>query len=1027
MKDILNRYLKEVHELFDRGDATEESFYPTLEKLIASSAFFLEKKKVDITILPKKTEGGNPDFRIWDGKSKIVGYIEAKKLEADLDVLEKSEQIIRYIKTFPNFILTDFLEFRLYRDGVPVDSVSIGRKHTLVKVGAKPVVENEEKFKTIMDRYFSFSFPRNLNAQRLAEELAKRTRFLRDQVIIEVLEDSTDKAHNHIAGYFEAFNKYLIYGLTKESFADLYSQTVTYGLFAARTRCDGEFNRKNAVEYIPQTIGILHDLFKFISYELPSNKMGWIIDDISDVLASVSVSLILNEFYRHGKGEDPVIHFYETFLSQYDPDLREKRGVYYTPEPVVSFIVRSINAILKDRFNRPDGLADIQVKILDPAAGTLTFIAEAVKLALDEYTEKYGEGVKEDFVKSHLLKNFYAFELMMAPYAIGHLKMSYILEEKGITLKEAERFNLYLTNTLETHEIEQTNFPGMYSLSVESRLAGQIKKETPILVILGNPPYSGISINKGTWITEEIETYKYVDGKHFKERKHWLQDDYVKFFRFAQWKIDQNGEGILGFITNHSYLDNPTFRGMRQSLMKSFDEIYILDLHGSTTKKEKCPDGTKDENVFDIKQGVAVTLLIKRKGVNNGCKIYHSDKWGLREEKYNHLLENDFKTIEWEELKPGSSFYFFKPRKEKNKNIYESFLKLDNIFGLNVTGIISARDKLVIDFDKKGLIDRLEIFRNELFTDEVILNMFKLKDTRGWGLKEARKRLKSIAALETNIKEILYRPFDIRFIYYSNDLVDWPRMDVMNNMLKKNVALICPKQFKEEPGALVTDRIIGHKTVSAYDVNYLFPLYSYKKDLFNGNNNQNPGTNISLNVIEKIHNAFRGNRDISPGQIFYYIYAVLYSNIYRRKYSEFLRSDFPRVPFTKDYDLFITLGELGKSLADIHLLRSNELNQTFSKFAEPGGNIVEKVNYNSDENRVYINKTQYFSHISHDIWEYRVGGYQVMEKWLKDRKERKLSLEDIRHYIKIARVFQLTLRYREKIDGLYDKVEETLI
>ncbi|HLP60570.1 MAG TPA: type ISP restriction/modification enzyme, partial [Candidatus Deferrimicrobium sp.] len=949
MKNILNRYLKEVHELFDRGDAREESFYPTLEKLIASTAVFLEKKKIDVTILPKKTEGGNPDFRIWDGKSKIVGYIEAKNIEADLDVLEKNEQITRYIKTFPNFILTDFLEFRLYRDGVLVDSVCIGRKHTLVKVGAKPAVENEEKFKTIMEKYFSFSFPRNLSAQRLAEELAKRTRFLRDQVIIEVLEDSTDKAHNHIAGYFEAFNKYLIYGLTKESFADLYSQTVTYGLFAARTRCDGEFNRKNAVEYIPQTIGILHDLFKFISYELPSNKMGWIIDDISDVLASVSVSLILNEFYRHGKGEDPVIHFYETFLSQYDPDLREKRGVYYTPEPVVSFIVRSINSILKDRFNRPDGLADIHVKILDPAAGTLTFIAEAVKLALEEFTGKYGEGVKEDFVKSHLLKNFYAFELMMAPYAIGHLKMSYILEEKGITLKEEERFNLFLTNTLETHDIEQTNLPGMYSLSVESRLAGVIKKETPILVILGNPPYSGISINKGTWITEEIETYKYVDGEHFKERKHWLQDDYVKFFRFAQWKIDQNGEGILGFITNHSYLDNPTFRGMRQSLMKSFDEIYILDLHGSTTKKEKCPDGSKDENVFDIKQGVAVTLLIKRKGINNGCKIYHSDKWGLREEKYNHLLENDFKSIEWEELKPESSFYFFKPRKEKNKNIYESFLKLDDIFDLNVTGIISARDKLVIDFDKKGLIDRLEIFRSELFTDEMILNMFKLKDTRGWGLKEARKRLKSIAALETNIEEILYRPFDIRFIYYSNDLVDWPRMDIMNNMLKKNIALICPKQFKEEPGALVTDRIIGHKTVSAYDVNYLFPLYSYKKDLFNGNNNQTPGTNISLNVIEKIHDAFRGNRDISPEQVFYYIYAVLYSNIYRRKYAEFLRSDFPRVPFTKDYDLFITLSELGKSLVDIHLLKSDELNQPFSKFAEPGGNIVEKINYNADE------------------------------------------------------------------------------
>nr|NIM13834.1 N-6 DNA methylase [Candidatus Aminicenantes bacterium]NIM80537.1 N-6 DNA methylase [Candidatus Aminicenantes bacterium]NIN19893.1 N-6 DNA methylase [Candidatus Aminicenantes bacterium]NIN46289.1 N-6 DNA methylase [Candidatus Aminicenantes bacterium]NIN86519.1 N-6 DNA methylase [Candidatus Aminicenantes bacterium] len=545
VKKILKNYLTDIHEVFSRGDAREESFYTALEKMIDEMAPQCGKTKVNITVLPKKTEGGNPDFRVWDGKSKITGYIEAKKPDTDLDDVENSEQLKRYRETFPNLILTNFLEFRFYRDGQLMDSTFIGRKHTLLKIGAKPSLENEEKLKDILDQYFSFTFPGDLNARRLAKELAKRTRFLRDQVVIEELKEQPDESTNYILGFYEAFQKYLIYGLTKEGFADLYSQTITYGLFAARTRCTGEFHRKNAVDYIPQTIGILHDVFEYISIGRPSKHLECIIDDITEVLDSVDVNLILDEFFRHGKGEDPIIHFYETFLSEYDPEIREKRGVYYTPEPVVSFIVHSIDSILKEHFNRPDGLADINVRILDPASGTMTFIAEAAKTAMKGYIEKYGEGVKDDFVRSHLLKNFYAFELMMAPYAIGHLKMSYILEEMGTPLMNDERFKLYLTNTLEFEDIEQTHFPGMASLSEESHQAGIIKKETPILVILGNPPYSGISQNKGDWITEQIEKYKIVDGTHFGERKHWLQDDYVKFIRFSQWKIDECGEGVL--------------------------------------------------------------------------------------------------------------------------------------------------------------------------------------------------------------------------------------------------------------------------------------------------------------------------------------------------------------------------------------------------------------------------------------------------------------------------------------------------
>jgi hypothetical protein len=642
---MLKTYLKKIHEIANRGDAREEGYYSTLENLLTSFTTSIGKNNVKITTIPKSTEAGNPDFRLWDGKQHIIGYIEAKAPTVEnLDTIETSEQLKRYRSTFPNLILTNFLEFRLYRDGAMIEKVLIGRPFIIHKLSTVPPVEKEPEFINLLERFFSFSLPKVYDAKTLAIELAKRTRFLRDEVIsLELQED-----RGFIHGFYEAFRRFLIAGLSKEDFADLYSQTITYGLFAARTRSENGFSRKLAYDYIPHTIGILRDVFKFISLEDLPLQMECIIDDISEVLSVTDVKNLLRSFFHEGKGKDPIIHFYETFLAQYDPATREKRGVYYTPEPVVSYIVRSLHNILKEKFNRTDGFATESVTVLDPAAGTLTFPAEAAKLAVDEFVTKYGESGKESFIRDYVLKNFYAFELMMSPYAVGHLKMSFLLEELGYTLTKKDRAKLYLTNTLEMEDLVQTDLPGMSSLSEESHLAGKVKKEQPILVILGNPPYSGHSANKGEWIDsllkkgykrvkgEDDEGYYRVDGQPLNEKNpKWLQDDYVKFIRFAQWKIDQAGEGILGFITNHSYLDNPTFRGMRRSLMKTFNEIYILDLHGNSLKKEKCPNGSKDQNVFDIRQGVAIALFIKNKGTRKDCNIYHSDLWGSRDENTN--------------------------------------------------------------------------------------------------------------------------------------------------------------------------------------------------------------------------------------------------------------------------------------------------------------------------------------------------------------------------------------------------------
>ncbi|MCU0286879.1 MAG: N-6 DNA methylase [Acidobacteria bacterium] len=1046
----LHDYLSEIFGIFSRGDAREESYYEHLNRLILEVAGLLSQSKISVTTMPCKTEGGNPDFRVWDGKSKITGYIEAKKPETDLDDVEKSEQIKRYITVFPNFILTNFLEFRFYREGLFIGRAAIARQHTMVELRAKPVLENQDLFRELLEKFFSFTFPRGLNARRLAAELAKRTRFLRDQVVIEELKETSPDKHeksNTILGYFKAFKQYLILDLTEEDFADIYSQTITYGLFAARTRCSGEFHRQNAVHYIPQTIGILHDVFAYISLRQPPEQLVWIIDDIAEVLASVDVEMILKEFYSEGKGEDPIVHFYETFLSEYDPGLREKRGVYYTPEPVVSFIVRSVNRILKEKFQKTDGLADIHINIFDPAAGTLTFITEAAKLALEEFTGKYGEGIKEQFIRGHLLQNFYAFELMMAPYAVGHLKMSYVLDEMGFRLPEGERFNLYLTNTLEMEDIEQTDLPGISTLSEESRLAGKVKKQTPILVILGNPPYSGHSSNTGEWISTEIKEYYRVDGKPLKEKNpKWLQDDYVKFIRFAQWKLDQNGEGVLGFITNHSYLDNPTFRGMRKSLMKSFDEIYLLDLHGNSLKKERCPDSTKDENVFDIRQGVAIVLMIKKGGKQrreNDCIIHHADLWGLREYKYGQLNENDISTIPWQTLSPTSEFYLFTPRTPHSNqldSLYQKYPKITDIFPVYSVGIVTARDELTIHDSPDKAYRTVSQF-SKLAPEEarVIYNLGP--DARDWKVQLAQQDLISSGLARENIVPILYRPFDIRYTYYtlkSRGFLCMPRPEVMRHMLEKdNIAIITSRLTKGEKfkHVQISNNIVEVICMSPNTSNngFVFPLYTYpgknKKDLFNNKTDQqNRQPNIPDKIFQDLQNGFSKKSmqeiTITAEDIFYYIYAVLYSNIYREKYAELLKIDFPRVPFTNDYVLFSELGQLGKVLAEIHLMKSPELDNTFSRFEKPGSNLVEKIIYS--DNKVYINKEQYFSNIAPEIWETRIGGYQVMDKWLKDRKGQALMLDDIKHYIRIASVLELTGRYQQKIDSLYPQVEEKL-
>jgi len=612
---MLKHYFQDIFKTYKTGDSTEPSFYPDLKKLLES---FLKSKGIDpnITIQPRKTEVGIPDFTVRRDKH-LVGYVEAKNLDIDdLEKVEDSEQIKRYKKRLPNFILTNYCDFWLWRrdslddkKGTWIKKVRIGMPR-MFRLNIAPPPQKEKEFFELLEAFFSYYLPERKTAKSLAIELASRAQLMPSYIA----EELNNETETEISRIYSVFKKHLISDLSKEDFADMYAQTITYGLFTARLRYDKkDFNRFLAQRLIPKSIRILRETFSLISGPNLPESITWIVDDIATVLANADIKKIRQELHHQKGGDDPLIHFYETFLAEYDPKKRKARGVYYTPLPVVSYITRSINILLKEKFSKEQGFASEGVTLLDPASGTLTFPANAIRLAKKEIDEGSTAGSWLQIVKNRILKDYYAFELLMAPYIIGHLKISLLLEDLGYKFGNGDRFQLYLTNTLDFSKIEQSSLPFVAGLSEEARKASRVKKDIPVLVVMGNPPYSTSHSEQSEFVRSAMKDYLTGLGVEKEKKKGVMQDDYIRFIRFAHWKIEQTGQGIIGMITNNSYLDGIIHRAMRKKLLDDFDEIYILNLHGNSRLKEKMPQGGKDENVFDIQQGVGIILLAKFK------------------------------------------------------------------------------------------------------------------------------------------------------------------------------------------------------------------------------------------------------------------------------------------------------------------------------------------------------------------------------------------------------------------------------
>lgn len=870
--------------------------------------------------------------------------------------------------------------------------------------------------------------PSRRSAASLAQALARLARVLEASIEALLERDKGREEPSELTSFYRTLSSHLFKSLTERQFADLYAQTVAYGLLAARCWEDGDLDRRTLYERIPPASGILRDVFRYVCLS-PPPEIETIVDDLVDLLRPASLKRSLQREFANRGDRDPILHFYETFLQHYDSDLRTRRGVYYTPPAVVSYIVRSVDLLLRTRLDRPDGLADPRVWLLDPAAGTMTFVVEAFRKAIETCGTKYGRAGVPALVRDHLLPHGFGFELMMAPYAIGHLKVSLFLIEQGYALREEDRVNLLLTNALEREDLEQASLPGFPSLAREVCKAAEVKEDRRICVVIGNPPYSGKSENRTKAADAMLreshapgdEGYYRVDGQPLKEKNaKWLQDDYVKFLRFAQRKIDESGEGVVGLVLNHSYLDNPTFRGLRRSLMNSFEEIYLLDLHGNRRKKEAAPDGGVDENVFeDIGQGVSILLLVKKAGTAK--RIARHDLWGNRLKKLRWLAARDVGSTPWTDLSPRAPSYLFLGRDAKVEEAYGRGISLPEIFPVHSVGVLTARDGLVIDFDSKVLSDRIRAFRSGLVSSQ---------DTGSWNRAEAVKRAAADGEWRSRFTEILYRPFDYRPIFYADYLVERPRERIMRHLLGgSNRALVLPRLSKDGPGALVTDRIVAHKAVSAYDINSVFPLY-----LLSGEGRLDAGQrepNMAPGIFRDLKSAF--GEPVTPEAVFAYVYAVLYSEEYRDRYASFLASDFPRIPFPRgprSLRLFKLLAHLGAELMDLHLPRT-PLEPTVQFLGVGSGRLSRSRrvlrDYREDERRVYVNEEgQCFEGIPPRVWHYRIGGYQVLDRWLQDRAGRTLTWEELQAFFRTATALGRTIEVQERIDELYPEVEETL-
>lgn len=1039
--DAFDRYLLDLKKtrVDDKTEHTDRAALQTLLQAVADDS----NPGVSVQHEPKRVaEKGAPDFKITKS-GLIIGYVENKGIGEPLDKVLKSDQIAKYKTLSQNIIVTDYLHFAwINKDGIQRETLCHAtdlenRKFHLREDRVTAVL-------ALLQGFFSTAPEGIGRAQPLALALAKRSQLLRDFLTEELIRQERDHREGRLYGLFQIFRDQVFHDLELKEFADAFAQMLAYGLFLARLNSDSEkVTLHNARQFVPGSFRLIRELVEFLGVlENPEYRdVRWVVEEVLSIINNLDLNAIHEDLsFRHRKAisrkvragdeeehrlfeRDPFIYFYEDYLKAYDAATRKARGVYYTPPPIVNFIVRAIDDILKDSFGIADGLADHRrVTVLDFACGTGTFLLEVFQRIFDNIGGP-DAGKADSVVRQHMLKNLFGFEYLIAPYTIAHLKLSQYLKDQGHPLKDNERLQVFLTNTLEPVEPQKQLLLPAITAEVE---AAQVVKEKPILVITGNPPYSGHSKNKGAWITTQIAKYREGFPELSKPAQgKWLQDDYVKFLRFAQMKmdggefkfVDEQGNvqsikiegverGVVGVITNHSWLDNPTFKGMRKSLMETFDQIYLVDLHGNAKKKECAPDGGEDQNVFDIEQGVAISLFVKDRDLDKG--VWHSDVWGKRLRKYETTASASRSSLSWLTLQPSIPDWLFKPQDIETGKHYRKFWSIADIFspvGDPAPGFLTTHDQFAISYTSDEAARKVSSLL-AASDEQAARRLFKLCSQDQWSFERAKRELPSIDIAQATVA-VTYRPFDDRWTVWDRNVAVHRRERVNRHLFGSNLALLTTRVTKDDASFFVSAKPAAHKSASTYDISYVFPLY-----LTGGARAENFANDFRA-VIDS-----RYDHHYTPEEILGNIYAVLHAPTYRTRYAEFLRTDFPRIPFPESSDDFETLSRLGWALVQAHLLHEVP-RKGLAKYHGKGDNSVEAVKYSEAELAVSINKTQSFKPVPAEVWNFHIGGYQVLDKYLKSRKGRTLSLDEIDHVAAVSDSLAFTVAQMARIDEAY--------
>ena len=1102
--EIIREYFSKVEEVHKTGVATEHSYRASLEWLF-------DKIESGVTAInePKGVKVGRPDFVFQRGIDQItVGHCEAKDINLDVSpkAMDKGNkaQFDRYVKGLPNLIYTNCLDFHFYKNGELVREIKIADYLMGLQV-------DESQFEPLWNQLKDFAAERLqsiTSAERLAEVMAGKAAIIKDVLFNSLDEDK--ELHTELAGQFKAFKDQLIHDLEIEGFSDIYAETIAYGLFAARLHDEDleTFSRVEALEKLPKSNPFLRKLFEFVAGPGLDEAIKRTIDELAEIFQAVDLGKLFENFGSFTQRNDPFIHFYETFLAKYNPAKRKARGVWYTPEPVVNFIVRAVDDVLKEEFGLADGLADTskidvtyeephpdkpgkwrkktesmhRVQILDPAAGTGTFLAEVIK-QISGKIKAVAPGQLPAYIENDLIPRLHGFELLMASYAMCHMKLDMMLTSLGYKpTQEPPRLGVYLTNSLEEGAREVPDLLMTRWLSEEARLANDVKRDKPIMCVIGNPPYSGESANKGEWIMNLMEAYKKEPGgkeKLKEQNPKWINNDYMKFIRLSQHMIQKNGEGILGFITSNSFLDSSTFRGMRWNLLKTFNKIYILDLHGNSKRQETAADGTSDDNVFDITEGVSIiiAILTSKNEDDELGKLYHSDLIGSRKFKYNSLVKNSIdKNSLWTSVKFQYPQFTFSDANFELQTNFNLGFSVDQLLNIGVMGFQTHRDHFAILDSNLDVRKRCSDLIDKTLSDQEILDKYQIKNNRDWQIDKARSHIQNDAEWENKISTCSYRPLDNKSCYLSTVTMDYPRNELIQHGLNKKNIFIGVGRQGNAVGPIQWCLITASSF--AMDANIFrrggvrtSPLYLYpdEQDL-----DQSIRVNMDVKIRAQIETAAigqplsplagemsskateggkatgdkiaakksrakprpsalssisptrgeNGNLDIQPSKdadgrpnevaIFDYIYGVLHCPQYRETYKEFLKIDFPRIPYPPSPEVFWDVSEKGTQLRQLHLMEDDVIGETPYLFEGEGDSKVDKPAYEGTS--VFINETQSFRHVPKVAWEFFIGGYQPAQKWLKDRKGRELSFDDIRHYQKIIKILSETDRVMKTIE-----------